>query len=219
MASMLAPRFTGWPLDWPSPYYCTPTTPPRPYGWQCTVWAAWRYHQLTGRYVPFGWGNALTWAQGAARTPGWSVSLKPRVPSIICLQPGVDGAYADGHVGIVEQINADGSVLTSNMNWGVPDGSSSQVEMVTHRPQTGISFIYLVGTGVTSPSSSQQNIAMLNNLVADVLGKLGVPQPAIALMNESSSGSGVSPLTLIGVVSIGGLLSVAGIALAGMAGI
>ncbi len=205
-ASTIAPQFTGWPSDWPSPYYCSPQNPPLPYGWQCTVWAAWRYHKLTGRYVPFGWGNALTWRQGAQGAAGWSVSNTPIVPSIACLQPGVDGAFQDGHVCIVEQINADGSVLTSNMNWGVPDGSSSAVEMVTHKPQPGLSFLYLAGTGAAKQSASAGNISSLSELASAILGKIGVPQAALTAMNVTGA-FGANVLTIIGVALIGAVLA------------
>jgi surface antigen len=222
-ASTIAPTFTGFPGDWPRPYYCDPTIPPRPYGWQCVVWAAWRYHQLTGTYPPFGWGNALTWTQGAKNAQGWSTSSTPVVPSIACLQPGVDGAFSDGHVAIVEQINTDGSVLTSNMNWGVPDGSSDQVEMVTHKaPQNGLAFLYLTGTGATqgqavqaitgtssASSGSGKNIASLNALVSSILLKIGVPQAALDALNIAGFG-GVNVLTLIGLVLLGGVVLLIG---------
>src|SRR6266536_6080859 len=82
---------------------------------QCTYWANMRYHALTGYWVPW-LGNAYQWMYGASIS-GWIVSSKPIVPSIIVLQPGVEGASYFGHVAIVEKINADGSVYTSNYNW------------------------------------------------------------------------------------------------------
>lgn len=87
---------------------------------QCTYWADYEYHHLTGYAVTWS-GNASYWAIGAGAA-GWNVSSTPHVPSIIVLQPGVQGAGADGHVAVVESINADGSVHTSNWNvigWGV----------------------------------------------------------------------------------------------------
>jgi surface antigen len=67
---------------------------------ECTYWANMRYHALTGYWVPW-LGNAYQWAYGASSS-GWIVSSKPRVPSIIVLQPGVQGAGYFGHVAIVE---------------------------------------------------------------------------------------------------------------------
>ena len=61
------------------------------YGW-CTYYASAR----SG--APGGWGNASTWDDYAALTPGWSVSMIPRVGSIAQRDGGA------GHVGIVEDV-------------------------------------------------------------------------------------------------------------------
>lgn len=85
---------------------------------QCTYWANYRYHQLTGFWVPWS-GNANQWVIGA-RSAGWNVSSSPHVPSIIVLM-GVEGANPTyGHVAVVENIVAGVTpvtVRTSNMNW------------------------------------------------------------------------------------------------------
>jgi surface antigen len=103
---------------------------------QCTYWADIRYHQLTGWWVPWS-GDAAQWAGGAAAS-GWVVSSRPKVPSIIVLQPGVEGAFSIGHVAVVERINSDGSVYTSNMNWSGWD----VVSYVTFTPGPGVSFVW-----------------------------------------------------------------------------
>ena len=105
----------------------------------CTYWANMRYHQLTGYWVPW-LGNAYQWAAGAAAS-GWVVSSTPRVPSIIVLQPGVQGAGGYGHVAVVERINSDGSVYTSNMNW-YSNGGWDIVSYVTFTPGPGVSFVW-----------------------------------------------------------------------------
>jgi len=103
---------------------------------QCTYWADIRYHQLTGWWVPWS-GDAAQWSGGAAAS-GWVVSSTPKVPSIIVLQPGVEGAFSIGHVAVVERINSDGSVYTSNMNWSGWD----VVSYVTFTPGPGVSFVW-----------------------------------------------------------------------------
>jgi surface antigen len=103
---------------------------------QCTYWADIRYHQLTGWWVPWS-GDAAQWSSGAAAS-GWVVSSRPRVPSIIVLQPYVEGAFGIGHVAVVERINSDGSVYTSNMNWSGWD----VVSYVTFTPGPGVSFVW-----------------------------------------------------------------------------
>ena len=110
-----------------------------PYG-QCTWWADYRYHQMAGYFIPWG-GNAGTWAAGAAASH-WVVSAKPRVPSIIVLQSRVQGAGWVGHVAVVERINSDGSVLTSNFNWYADGGGFAIKSYWTFTPGPGVSFVW-----------------------------------------------------------------------------
>ena len=105
---------------------------------QCTFWAAFRYHQLTGLWVPW-LGNAADWAYNAPGY-GWHVGYTPRVGSIIVLAPGVQGSGGYGHVAIVESINADGSVNTSNFNWGY--GDFGVMTYHTFYPGYGITFVW-----------------------------------------------------------------------------
>ena len=105
---------------------------------QCTFWAAFRYHQLTGLWVPW-LGNAADWAYNAPGY-GWHVAYTPRVGSIIVLAPGVQGAGGYGHVAIVESINADGSVNTSNFNWGF--GDFGVMTYHTFYPGYGVTFVW-----------------------------------------------------------------------------
>lgn len=109
------------------------------YSDQCTYWAQERYHQLTGIWTPCT-GNAFQWP-GQAKAAGWQVTLSPpQVPSIICLQAGAgQGLISNfGHVAIVEKVNSDGSVTTSNYNW--PIGTKNTT--VAFRTGPGVSFIF-----------------------------------------------------------------------------
>lgn len=104
---------------------------------QCTYWADYEFHRLTGKIVTWS-GNANTWVYGA-QAAGWNVSSQPHVPSIIVLQGGVQGAGGStGHVGVVEGINSDGTVFTTNWNiigWGV-------YSTANYRPGPGVMFIW-----------------------------------------------------------------------------
>lgn len=61
--------------------------------------------------APGGWGNANTW-DNRAPASGWTVSSSPRVGSI----GQTDAGYA-GHVGIVEAVSTDGTMIKySDMN-------------------------------------------------------------------------------------------------------
>lgn len=109
---------------------------------QCTYWADLRYHELTGHWV--NWvGNAYQWAYGA-RASGWIVSSTPHVPSIIVLQPYTQGAGYYGHVAVVERINSDGSVYTSNFNW-YANGGYDRLSYWTFNTGPGVSFVWFPG--------------------------------------------------------------------------
>jgi surface antigen len=105
---------------------------------QCTWFANQRYHELTGKYVPWTTNaNAWQWVTRAYQY-GWKVSSKPSVGSIIVLQPWTQGAYGLGHVGVVEKVKSNGSVVASNMNWG---GNGSAVTSATFHAGPGVSFV------------------------------------------------------------------------------
>lgn len=78
-----------------------------PYGaGQCTQWAWYRRQDL-----PSNLGNANTWAARAAAA-GYSVS---RTPSAGAIFQTSSGWY--GHVGYVESVNGDGSIVVTEMNY------------------------------------------------------------------------------------------------------
>lgn len=118
---------------------------------QCTWYANERYHQLAGKYVSWS-ANASGWLSGA-QAAGWSTSSSAPagVPSIIVLQPGVQLADAVfGHVGVVEQINGDGSVITSDLNWGPNAAARAQVSHVTFRRGPGVNFVWAGGGSIST---------------------------------------------------------------------
>ncbi len=83
-----------------------------PFGW-CTYYAAMKAG------APGGWGNARTWAAYAQTTPGWVVGKVPRVGAIA----QTTRYHYLGHVAIVEEVSADGTMMRiSDMNgvagWG-----------------------------------------------------------------------------------------------------
>ncbi len=127
---------------------------------QCTYYADQRYHALTGYYVPWS-GNAKDWASQAL-SYGWTVSSTPVVPSIMCLQAGVQGADATyGHVGVVESIEK-GTFVASNQNWGP---SPQNIVNVTFSPGPGVSFISVTNNGKAAGSTSSSLTTTLSSLV------------------------------------------------------
>lgn len=81
------------------------------YGY-CTYYAYNRRAQL-GSPIGGNWGNAVSWSANA-RAQGFRVDHTPEAGAVI--QNG--GGWAGfGHVGIVERVNDDGSLLVSDMNY------------------------------------------------------------------------------------------------------
>jgi surface antigen len=152
---------------------------------QCTWWASQRYHQLTGIWVGQ-WGDAHSWTAAAAAA-GWVVSTVPTVGCIICFQPGVQGVDSTyGHVNILEKFNPNGTIYTSNYNWGIPRNTTS-VSYVNLRITPGMNYITYPGKiGLT-----QQGYANSQN-----------PQMATANAN-SATGQNVNAQT--GQVFTGGV--------------
>lgn len=80
---------------------------------QCTWWAYTRRHQL-GLPVGSHFGNGAQWADSARRLGYWVDSTPRHEGDAIVFQRGQYGSSpVYGHVGIVEHINADGSIVTS----------------------------------------------------------------------------------------------------------
>lgn len=90
----------------------TPVYGGNSYVWgNCTWYVSNRRAEL-GRPVPNNLGNAGSWAYNA-RAYGMSVNYSP-APGAVLVEP----VYPLGHVAVVEQINPDGSILISEMNYG-----------------------------------------------------------------------------------------------------
>lgn len=150
----------------------TGTSNTYPYG-QCTWWANQRFHDVQGQYV--GWsGDAHSWAS-MALTAGWTVTSQPvQGPSIICLQPFIQGAGPLGHVAYVEAVQNANTVVTSNMNWGLTRYEQLSVQTVTFHTGIGVNFISIHGTSVpgtltqsfptTTASNPLDSLKQLTNL-------------------------------------------------------
>lgn len=82
---------------------------------QCTWWVANFFR------IPWG-GNASDWLAGA-QAAGWPISSTPQVGDIAWFQPGTDGAFSDGHVGVVTSVgNGNYTISEDNFNGSsIPD--------------------------------------------------------------------------------------------------
>ena len=88
---------------------------PMPYGW-CTYYAWGRRNDMGGAWtLPGGLGNANMWA--AALSGSYRIDRTPEPGAVF---QNYSGYY--GHVGIVDSVNADGTITISDMNgiagWG-----------------------------------------------------------------------------------------------------
>ncbi len=90
------------------------------YGY-CTYYA-FNKRAAAGRPIGSNWGNATTWA-ALARASGFAVDKNPQAGDVFQTSGGW-GGY--GHVGYVEAVNADGSVLVSEMNYAGWNRTSSR---------------------------------------------------------------------------------------------
>jgi surface antigen len=122
---------------------------------QCTQWAAQKRSDIVQRSViemvsqelahnqPEFSGNwsARYWATNAAAA-GIPTGAAPKPGAIAVFQPGVDGAGNQGHVGYVQRILRNGTVILTEMNaptaWKVSTHRLSRSQ--AQRP--GITYIY-----------------------------------------------------------------------------
>ena len=78
----------------------------------CT-WYAYNRRAELGKPIGGNWGNAVSWAS-YARADGFAVDKNPRAGDVFHVGGGWGGL---GHVGVVERVNADGSIFVSEMNY------------------------------------------------------------------------------------------------------
>ena len=104
------------------------------YDWgQCT-WHVINRRAETGQPISTYWWNADHWANNAA-ADGYTVNNTPTAGSIM---QNYEGPI--GHVAYVEQVNPDGSILISEMNYNTPPGT---VDYRTIPASTASSYNYI----------------------------------------------------------------------------
>jgi surface antigen len=107
------------------PYGKGPIDASSPLGYytrECVDFVAWRLNSQNGTtQAPFqfgGYGHAISWRQNAI-SHGFAVDKKPTVGSVAWWGNGVSAvttAGGFGHVAIVSQVNADGSIIVEQYN-------------------------------------------------------------------------------------------------------
>ncbi len=105
---------------------------------QCT-WHTANRRRDAGNPVPNNLGNAESWYRIAASN-GIPTGVAPRAGAVIWHVPGYKSGWL-GHVAYVEKLNADGSILVSDMNFGGSYASVTYRTVPVHE-LTNYRFIY-----------------------------------------------------------------------------
>lgn len=112
------PRLTQAGMEG-SPYWYSDGNPFYAAGFglpNCTCYAWGRWWEITGeRPTKLSLGNGNTWWERSIAN-GVPHGSTPQLGAIVCFWYSDDDG--GGHVAVVEQINADGSIVTSNSAWG-----------------------------------------------------------------------------------------------------
>ena len=78
----------------------------------CTAYAWGRFYEILGEKPKLYTGNAGTWYNHTE--DGYKRGKEPALGAVICFSRPGDA----GHVAVVEKINSDGSIVTSDSGWG-----------------------------------------------------------------------------------------------------
>lgn len=110
-------RRTSAPSEDNAYYYANNPFEAAGYGMpNCTAYAWGRFYEINGSRPALSLGNAENWYGYA---DGYARGKTPRLGAVICWRRGAAGDSSDGagHVAIVEAINEDGSIVTSESGW------------------------------------------------------------------------------------------------------
>lgn len=104
----------------------------------CVGYAWGRFRELLGKYPNLSKGNAERWW---SYNDGYKRGQTPKLGSVICYRKGSDRNNNDGegHVGIVEKINPDGSITISNSAY---NGSRFYLVTVKYPYNIGNSYYF-----------------------------------------------------------------------------
>ena len=104
----------------------------------CVGYAWGRWYELLGKKPKLSKGNAENWYN---YNDGYKRGKTPKLGAVICWRKGKAGNANDGagHVAIVEQINADGSIVASESNYG---GSRFNVRKLSKTFYLGKSYTF-----------------------------------------------------------------------------
>lgn len=102
----------------------------------CVGYAAGRFNEIigAGKFVYLQYPPNAEDFMDAAKAEGLKTGTEPKLGAIICWSKGKTHTSADGagHVAVVEKINSDGSIITSESGYG-----AKNIFWTTHREKAG----------------------------------------------------------------------------------
>ena len=92
----------------------------------CTWYAYGRYAEVRNNFANLPLGDAGTWYDNATafNRGDFSLGAQPQLGAIICFKDAVNPVDNPGHVTVVEQINADGSIVVSQSGYNRTGGNT-----------------------------------------------------------------------------------------------
>ena len=99
----------------------------------CTGYAWGRWRELLGKFHELSRGDAEVWW---GKQDGYKRGKTPKLGAIIAWRKGIAGNKADGagHVAVVEEILEDGTIITSNSDYGGTTANGRLFYMQTLKP-------------------------------------------------------------------------------------
>ena len=147
------PRTTA--PKWGDPYWFSNNPYYPDYGMpNCTAYAFGRFYEILGSYPKLGTGDAGTWYGN--RSDGYKRGSTPKVGAVACwAKPG-----SSGHVAIVEKVNSDGSIVTSESAWSATksENNPNYFYTTTRTPNNYASNAYVFQGFIYNPATETNEL-------------------------------------------------------------
>lgn len=150
---------------------------------QCVGYAYGRFMEIMGTTTcNLSTDNAGLWF--GYTQDGYERGQTPQLGAVICWRnPG-----RAGHVAIVEKINADGSIVTSNSAWN----STRYYVQTLYPPAYTWSSNYILQGFIYNPKGSKYNASKISEFIDVAKKAIGTQIPSVSLMDKLTSGAFVN---------------------------
>ena len=158
----------------------------------CTAYAYGRAYEILGKEPKLSWYSAETWFGYNLSGGYYDYGYTPKLGAIACWEYGYGG-----HVAVVEQINADGSMILSNSEWGGREFYLTYANVNDSNPGGNSwwnfqGYIYIIdsdGADVVAPSKKEYKTGVYQVDVDSILN----------MRSKAGTGSSVSAMIPDGV--------------------